>query len=118
MPVSTVIHRHVIGMGVNQRHSAMLHNPIQLFEPDAGVPVAKDEKHRRILRQSIWQFDVARSMVEARGLRGAGWRWVWNPEWKNGANTVWLRLKWIGIERGRFVLKIELVGPLEVVKHE
>ena len=49
-------------MGVDQRHSAVLGNPIEFSTPYAGVGFAQNQKERRILRQCIGKLDVALSV--------------------------------------------------------
>ena len=32
--------------------------------------------------------------------------------------SVWLRLEWVRVERGRIVLHIEIMQPIEITQHE
>ena len=44
--------------------------------------------------------------------------WAWHPERKHSVTSVWLRLKWVRVERGCIVLHVEIIQPIEIAQHE
>src|ERR1017187_2456953 len=103
-------------MDVHQSHATMLRNPIEFSLPNVDGLFPQMKKERGILRQGVRKLDVAGAGGGVRGP-GCGVR-TRSPEGKDGVGAVWLRLKRVGVERGGVVENIEIVQPVQIMKHE
>src|SRR5689334_3162110 len=106
-------------MDIQQGHSAVLGDPIELFYPDPWCLFAQDQEKGGILWQRIGQFHVtdgrtgfciSYSSIPRRRSR--------NPEWENGIAAVWLRFKRVCVKGRGVVFDIEAMQPVKIVQHE
>src|ERR1700756_1673462 len=103
-------------MDINQRHSAMLSNPIEFSQPDFRCLLLQQYEKCEVLRKRIRDLNIApRRTVDNCSFKVNGAAvWVWHPEWEDSVTAVGLRLKWVRIKGRRVVLNIEIVQPIEI----
>src|SRR5713226_1720774 len=93
-------------MNVQQRHATAFNNPVQLSFPEVDGFLLEDNEEIEVLHQGVRDFDVT---APARaGL----------PERKDRVDTLRLRFKGVGVERGRVVKNVQIMQPIEVMVHE
>jgi hypothetical protein len=138
---------HVIGVCIEQRHSAVSGDPIEFLEPDGGGGFAEQEEQGGILGERIREFNVAAGGGGRRWEMGDG-RWGrfpichvrtsisfcgrcpnshlpspisargLDPKWEYGTDSVGLGFEGVGVEGGTVVLDVEVVEPIELTEHE
>ncbi len=98
---------HVVRMRVQQHHTAVLSNPVQLPLPKVDRLLSKHEKQSGILGQCVRQFDVSTPCILSA-----------HPKRKYCIDAVWLGLEWIGVKSGRIVKYFKRQQPFQIVVHE
>ena len=93
-------------MRIKQGHAAMIDDPVQLLFPDIDAFLLHEDKQQEILREGVGQLDISLLRIL-----------VGNPERKDGAHTVRLGFKGIGIKCGGVVFDIEMMKQFEIVVH-
>src|SRR5208282_5133055 len=97
---------HVIGVSVNQGHTPVFSDPIELPLPNINVALAKNDKKREVLDERVRKLDIPTPVR-------AG-----HPEWKDGSDAIGLGLEGIGIERRGIVIRIQFMEPSQLVLHK
>ena len=113
LAVRASLHRHVIGMGIEQDHPAVGGDPVEFPFPDIDGFFLQDEEQRGILTQRVRQLHITfRDRGTPLGIRPV------DPKRKDGMPAFRLGLERVGIERRGIVLDLQLVEPIEVLQHE
>ena len=106
VPIPLALETHVIGVGIQQCHAAMLGNPIKLAFPNVYVLFAKNPEKSEILNQRVRKLHIAAS-VRTR-----------HPEWKDGARAIRFGFKRIRIKGGGVIFHVQDMQPLQFVLHQ
>ena len=53
------IEANIIGMDIDQRHAAVLGDPVQFLKPDGRSLFAQEQEERGILGEGVREFDIA-----------------------------------------------------------
>src|SRR5262249_53588839 len=104
----------VIWMHIQQRHAAVLGDPIEFLEPNVGVALPEEQEQCRVLWQRVRQLDVAVS-PHVRSYF-APVCCLSNPKRKNRAHSVGLGFEGVRVEGRRVVSNLEIPQPVEVVE--
>ena len=97
---------HVIRVNVDQRQTAMPGDPIELAFPQVDPPFSQYEEEGGILGQRVRQLDVTRVVR-------AG-----DPEREQRVHALGLGLERIIVEGGRVPEDVEILEPVQIMKHE
>lgn len=100
------VETHVIRVGDQKGHAALLGDPAELLLPEADIPMAHEDKQREVLRQGIGQLDIA-----------AFRRPVLDEKGEDRPHAVRLRLEGVRVEGRCVVFDVQMVGFFEVVIH-